>query len=37
MIILNSHESYLLIQFKEFCKEKNIIILYLFIHSFHPT
>ena len=35
MIVLDGHESHLSVQFKEFYKEKNIIILYLFIHSFY--
>jgi len=37
MIVLNSYKSYYLVQFKEFCKEKNIVALYLPIHSSYFT
>ena len=37
MIILNNYKSHLLVQFKEFYKEKNIITLYFFVHSFYLT
>ena len=37
MIVLNDYESHLLVQFKEFYKEKNIITLCLFIHFSHLT
>ena len=37
MIVLDGHESHLLVQFKEFYKEKNIITLCLSVHSSHLT
>ena len=37
MIVLDGHESHLSVQFKEFCKEKNIITLCLPAHSSHLT
>ncbi len=35
MIVLNSYKNHLFIQFKEFYKEKNIIIFYFFIYSLY--
>ena len=37
MIVLDGHKSYHLVQFKEFCKEKNIIALCLPVHSSYLT
>ena len=37
MIVLDGYESHLLVEFEEFCKEKNIITLYLPPHSSHLT
>ena len=37
MIILDDHESHLSVQFKEFCKEKNIITLCLLVHFSYLT
>ena len=37
MIVLDGYESYLSAIFEEFCKEKNIITLYLPAHSSHLT
>ena len=37
MIVLDGYESHLLVQFKEFCKEKNIVTLCLPVHSFYLT
>ncbi len=35
MIVFDSHKNHFSTQFEEFCKEKNIITLYLFTHSLH--
>ena len=37
MIVLDGYESHYLVQFEEFCKEKNIIALCLPAHSSYLT
>jgi len=37
MLVLDGYKSYVLIAFKEYCKEKNIVTLYLPVYSLHIT
>ena len=35
MLIINNHESHIFIEFDEYCKFNKIVIVNMFVHSFH--
>ena len=35
MLIINSHENYIFIEFNKYCKFNKIVIINMFAHSFH--